>query len=453
MTIHHPGGERKGGERLLDLFIADLNGNLRGKCLAHDGLEKAMKEGLKLPRSVLGFDFWGADVLDNGLVFETGDSDGICRPVAASPMPVPWSSTPRDQMLAMMFNPDGSPFGADPRQVLSQVVGRFDALGLTPVVATELEFYLMDAEAETRQRPLPPALRDGDGRRLANTEGYNMEEMDGFEAFFADVRNACRVQGIGIDTLIAEMGPGQFEANFHHVADPLNAADQAILFKRLARGVARRHGYAATFMAKPYAHESGNGFHAHFSLLDRQGRNVFDDGTARGSRLLGHAIAGMVATMPEAMLMLAPHQNSWRRFMPGSHAPTCANWGYENRTVALRVPDSPGAARRIEHRVAGADANPYLVLAAVLAGALYGIEQALAPPPPLAGDAYAEGQPSASLPCEWGQAIELLARSEVLKHYLGGEFVRVYLAVKRQERRLLGERIPDVEYDAYLGLL
>lgn len=449
MTTPH----QQDSERALDLFIADLNGNLRGKCMPPDGLEKAMKEGLKLPRSVMGFDFWGADVLDNGLVFETGDSDGVCRPVARLPTPVPWSSTPRDQMLTMMFNPDGSPFGADPRQVLTQVVARLAALGLTPVVATELEFYLMDAEAETRQRPLPPALRDGDGRRLVNTEGYNMEEMDGFEAFFADVRAACRVQQIGIDTLIAEMGPGQFEVNFHHLPDPLGAADQAILFKRLARGVARRHGYAATFMAKPYAEESGNGFHVHFSLLDRQGRNVFDDGTAQGSETLGHAIAGLMATMADAMLIFAPHQNSYRRFMPGAHAPTFAGWGYENRTVALRVPESPCAARRIEHRVAGADANPYLVLAALLAGALHGIEQRLTPPAPLAGDAYAENTPATALPCEWSQAIDGLGRSAVLKAYLGEEFTRVYTAVKRQERRLLSERIPDVEYDAYLGLL
>ena len=445
--------KKQGKSRELDLFITDLNGNLRGKRLPASGLKKLRKEGLKLPLSVVGFDFWGADVLDNGLVFETGDSDGVCMPVSQEPIPVPWSEAPRDQMLAMMFNPDGTPFGADPRQVLNRMVDRFSAKGLTPVLATELEFYLMDAESESVQRPIPPALADGKGRRLANAEGYSVEEMDGFEAFFADIREACQGQGIGADTIIAEMGPGQFEVNLDHVADPLNAGDQAILFKRLVRGVSRRHGYAATFMAKPYVEESGNGFHTHFSLLDRDGNNVFDDGTEQGSDLLRHAIAGMMQLMPESMLVFAPHLNSYRRFMPGAHAPTHASWGYENRTVALRVPESPNLARRIEHRVAGADANPYLVLASILAGALHGMENALEPDAPVEGDAYADESPQYPLPCEWQDAITRFEHSEKLREYLDEEFVRVYAHAKRQERRRLNERISDVEYEAYLGLL
>ncbi|MCK2041721.1 glutamine synthetase family protein [Chromohalobacter sp. TMW 2.2308] len=439
--------------RDLDLFITDLNGNLRGKRLPASGLKKVRKEGLKLPRSVVGFDFWGADVLANGLVFETGDSDGVCMPVSQEPIPVPWSEAPRDQMLAMMFNPDGTPFEADPRQVLKRMVDRFAEKGLTPVMATELEFYLMDAESESVQRPIPPGLADGKGRRLANAEGYSVEEMDGFEAFFADIRAACQAQGIGADTIIAEMGPGQFEVNLNHVADPLNAGDQAILFKRLVRGVSRRHGYSATFMAKPYVEESGNGFHTHFSLLDRDGHNVFDDGTEQGSDLLRHAIAGLMQLMPESMLVFAPHLNSYRRFMPGAHAPTHASWGYENRTVALRVPESPNQARRIEHRVAGADANPYLVLASILAGALHGMENALEPDALVEGDAYAEENPQYPLPCEWQDAISRFEQSEKLREYLSDEFVRVYAHAKCQERRLLNERISDVEYEAYLGLL
>lgn len=445
--------KKQGKSRELDLFITDLNGHLRGKRLPASGLKKLRKEGIKLPLSVVGFDFWGADVLDNGLVFETGDSDGVCMPVSQEPIPVPWSEAPRDQMLAMMFNPDGTPFGADPRQVLNRMVDRFAAKGLTPVLATELEFYLMDAESESVQRPIPPALADGKGRRLANAEGYSVEEMDGFEAFFADIREACQGQGIGADTIIAEMGPGQFEVNLNHVADPLNAGDQAILFKRLVRGVSRRHGYSATFMAKPYVEESGNGFHTHFSLLDRDGNNVFDDGTEQGSDLLRHAIAGMMQLMPESMLVFAPHLNSYRRFMPGAHAPTHASWGYDNRTVALRVPESPHLARRIEHRVAGADANPYLVLASILAGALHGMENALEPDAPVEGDAYAEESPRYPLPCEWQDAIARFEQSEILRAYLGEEFVRVYAQAKRQERRRLNERISDVEYEAYLGLL
>jgi len=436
-----------------DLFITDLNGNLRGKRMPASAYAKVLKEGVKLPRSVVGFDFWGGDVLANGLVFETGDSDGVCLPVAPEAVPVPWAEAPRDQMLAMMVNPDGSPFEADPRQVLNRVLKRYQQLGLTPVVATELEFYLMDGASEVTQRPLAPALDSGRGRRLRHTEGYAVAEMDGFAAFFTDVRQACEAQGIPADTIIAEMGPGQFEINLNHMDDALIAADQAVLFKRLVKGVSRRHGYCATFMAKPYADQSGNGFHVHFSLLNASGDNVFNNDTEEGSKLLKHAVAGLMQTMADSTLCFAPHLNSYRRFMAGSHAPTFASWGYENRTVAIRIPESPNVARRIEHRVAGADANPYLVLASVLAGALYGIENKLMPTPPVHGDAYAELNEELLLPNQWENATDAFAQSDVLREYLGEEFLRVYSAAKRQEQTLLGQRITDVEYEAYLGLL
>lgn len=436
-----------------DLFITDLNGNLRGKRMPGESVSKVWEDGVKLPRSVMGFDFWGRDVLDSGLVFETGDCDGVCWPVGDKPIPVPWASAPHRQVLAMMSNADGSPFEADPRQVLSRVVKRFKALGLTPVVATELEFYLMDAESESTRRPIAPMLGDGRGRRLENTEGYSVDEMDGFSSFFSDVREACEIQKVPADTIIAEMGPGQFEINLNHINDPLVAADQAVMFKRLVKGIARKHDYAATFMAKPYADQSGNGFHVHFSLLNENGENVFNNDCDEGSATLLAAVAGCMEVMTDSMLIFAPHLNSYRRFLPGAHAPTFASWGYENRTVAIRIPESPPIARRIEHRVSGADANPYLVLAAVLAGALYGIENQLTAPKAVVGDAYSEVRNKVMLPTRWDDAIDACSKSEVLKDYLGEEFVRVFCAAKRQELKTLSTRITDVEYEAYLGLL
>ncbi len=436
-----------------DLFITDLNGNLRGKRLPSSARDKVLKEGIKLPRSVLGFDFWGGDVLDNGLVFETGDSDGVCRPVTDDAVSVPWIDSARSQMLAMMFNPDGTPFGADPRQVLNLVFERFREKGLTPVVATELEFYLMDGESAASRRPREPLLAEGHGRRLTEIDGYSIDEMDGFSAFFAEMRHCCEVQGIPADTIISELGPGQFEINLNHIDNPLLAADHAVMFKRLVKGVSRKHGYLATFMAKPWAEQSGNGFHVHFSLLDQDGRNVFDNGGEEGTRVLQHAVAGLMQTMADSMLTFAPHLNSYRRFLPGAHAPTFASWGYENRTVAIRIPESPCVARRIEHRVAGADANPYLVLASVLAGALYGIENKLMPPPAIAGDAYSAMNEELLLPRKWEEATEIFSQSDVLREYLGEEFIRVYTAAKRQEQSVLSQRITDVEYEAYLGLL
>lgn len=440
-----------------DVFITDLNGNLRGKRMPASASAKVFEEGIKLPRSVVGFDFWGDDVLDNGLVFETGDSDGICMPVHPSPLPVPWVDSPRDQVMATMFNPDGTPFNVDPRQVLAGVVARFKALGYTPVVATELEFYLMDGKSEEIQRPEPPVLVEGHGRRLYETDCYSIDEMDGLSSFFSEVRAACELQGVPADTIISELGPGQFEINLNHVDDPMKAGDQSIMFKRLVRGIARKHDYSATFMAKPYTDKSGNGFHVHFSLLNEAGENVFNDGTEEGSELLQYAVGGLMRVMSDSMLTFAPHMNSYRRFMVGAHAPTYASWGYENRTVAIRIPDSPPEARRIEHRVAGADANPYLVLASVLAGALYGMENRLLPPDPIEGDAYSEEEEEQHqelvLPNKWDDATRRFSRSRVLKHYLGEDFVRVFTAAKLQEQRKLHAIISDVEYEHYLGYM
>lgn len=438
------------GNNEFDLFITDLNGNLRGKRIPASGLKSVMTQGVKLPQSVIGFDNWGDDVLDNGLVFETGDSDGICHPVHPHPIPVPWAESPRDQILAMMYNPDGSAFFPDPRQTLTSIVDRYKALGLTPVVATELEFYLLNGGSEANRYPEQPVVNEGHGRRLSETDCYSIEEMDGLSTFFAEVREACEMQGIPADTIVSELGPGQFEINMKHTSDAVQAADHAILFKRLVKGVARRHGFGATFMAKPYAQKSGNGFHVHFSLVDKQGRNVFDNGEEDGSPLLHQAVAGLLTHMADSMLIFAPHLNSFRRFQNGAHAPTFPSWGYENRTVAVRIPESDCAARRIEHRVAGADANPYLVLAAVLASALHGIETKMSPPSPIEGDAYALADQYEALPNRWEIATEYFKDSAFIKEYLGDTFVRVFAAAKEQEQQKIYGRISDVEYEAYL---
>lgn len=213
-------------------------------------------------------------------------------PVHDEVVEVPWAEVPRGQVMAMMFNPDGTPFSADPRQVLSGVVARFKALGLTPVVATELEFYLMDGQSEETQRPRPPVLVEGHGRRLKATDCYSIDEMDCLSAFFTEVREACDIQGVPADTIISELGPGQFEINLNHVANPMLAGDQAVMFKRLIKGIARKQGYSATFMAKPYAKKSGNGMHVHFSLLDENGNNVFDNGGDEGTDVMRHAVGG-----------------------------------------------------------------------------------------------------------------------------------------------------------------
>jgi glutamine synthetase len=438
------------GNHEFDLFITDLNGNLRGKRIPASGLKNVMTQGVKLPQSVIGFDHLGDDVLENGLVFETGDSDGICKAVHPEAIPVPWAESERDQILAMMYNADGSPFYPDPRQLLTRIVERFKALGYTPVVATELEFYLLDGESEAKRVPSPPVITEGNGVRLNKTDCYSIEEMDGLESFFTEVRRACDIQGVPADTIISELGPGQFEINMKHTDDAVQAADHAIMFKRLVKGVARQYDFGTSFMAKPYADKSGNGLHVHFSLLDEQGNNVFNNGTEEGSPLLQHAVAGLLNNMAESMLVFAPHLNSYRRFQNGAHAPTFASWGYENRTVAVRIPESENIARRIEHRVSGADANPYLVLAAVLGAALNGIEGKMTPPKPIEGDAYTISNELDLLPNRWDLATTSFQKSDFMRDYLGEEFVRVYGAAKEQEQEKMHSRISNVEYEAYL---
>jgi glutamine synthetase len=433
-------------------MVSDLNGILRGKRLPASMLPKLREEGFKMPRSVLGTDIWGDDVEDNGLVFETGDSDGICKPVYETPKGSLWHSADLLHILCTMFNPDGSPFMADPRQILADVVARYAAKGITPVVATELEFYLYDALTQDSKRPVQSKnIHTVKGIHRPNV--YSMSELDRFGPMLADIRAACTAQGIPVDSVTSEFGPGQFELNILHENDPLLAADHAILFKRAVKGVASKHHHYASFMAKPNGNTSGNGLHVHFSLLDESGHNIFNSGTPEGTDTLRHAMAGLIKALPVCMLIFAPHLNSYRRFVRGSHAPVIANWGYENRTVALRVPESPNAARRIEHRVSGADANPYLVIAAVLAAALYGIEHKLTPPKPTEGDSYAEAEDSDHLPTQWWQAVELFETSDLVTELLGAEFQRVYAAIKNQEIDKFSRRITDVEFDSYMGVL
>jgi glutamine synthetase len=275
-----------------------------------------------------------------------------------------------------------------------------------------------------------------------------MRQLDAWDNFFTSLYDACEEMDIPADTTISEAGPGQFEINLMHSPDALRAADDAWLFKLMARGMARSHGFAASFMAKPYPEYSGNGLHAHFSILDAEGRNIFDDGTAKGSDVLRHAIAGCLKAMSGSMLILAPHASSYDRFVPGAHAPTGIAWAYENRTTALRVPAGGGAARRIEHRVAGGDINPYLLIAAILGAALNGIEDGDLPPEPITGNAYSHDLEQ--LPTTWQAAIDAFEQSPEIARIFAPELIANFLATKRQELHYMAELSPQEQTDLYL---
>ena len=430
--------------RTIRVAAADLNGVARGKRLPARFADKVYEEGTKFPYSVLNLDIWGEDVENSPLVFEIGDPDGLLLPTERGFMPMPWLEAPTALLPLWMFHPDGTPYDGDPRQALARIVERYNAAGLFPVVATELEFYLIDDSG--RQLRVPPSPRSG--KRRTGGEVLSLRALDGFDTFFTQLYDFCEVMDIPADTAISEAGPGQFEINLVHQADPLKAADDAWFFKTMVKGLARRTGFAASFMAKPYDAFSGNGMHMHFSILDKDGKNIFNDGTNEGSDALRSAVAGCLRAMPGSTLVFAPHENSYDRLVPNAHAPTGIGWAYENRTAAIRIPASGPAARRIEHRVAGGDVNPYLSVAAILGAALNGIQDGLQAPPPFKGNAY--DQKLAQLPGDWGAAIDAFAECPEMKRIFPQHLIDNYVMTKRQELHYITELSDEETVELYL---
>lgn len=428
-------------------FIVDVNGVLRGKWLPVKGAKKLFTGGLRMARSVFAVDIWGNDVLKSGLVTETGDTDGICYAVAGSLKRVPWLETPTAQVFLTMQTPEQEPFYGDPRHILAGMAARYKKRGLTPVAATELEFYLFSPDHDRQGYPAPP-LSPRTGRRQDEVQTYSLGEMREFENVLTGIRRACELQGVPADTILSENGPGQFEVNLVHTDDVLAAGDYAIMLKRIVKGVARAHGLDASFMAKPYAEESGSGLHAHISVLDKKGNNIFAGKTVKEAPALRYAIGGLLEALPGSTAVLAANINSYRRFAKGSHAPTKITWGYDNRSAAIRVPDSDIKNTRIEHRVAGADANPYLVLTVILGGILAGLDGKTDPGQPTEGNAYATR--AETLPLTWEKALARFQKSDFIADCLGADYRKLYAACKRQEKTLFDRMISDVEYDAYL---
>lgn len=430
--------------RNIRVGAADLNGVARGKRVPVKFAAKLEKEGTRFPLSVLNLDIWGEDVEDSPLVFEVGDPDGVLMPTERGYVPMPWLETPSALLPLWMFHEDGRPFEGDPRHALRRVVERFKARGLTPVVATELEFYLVDDSGKELRQPVSPRS----GKRRPGAEILSLRALDGFDRFFNDLYDACDAMGIPAEAAISEVGLGQFEINLEHQPDALKAADDAWLFKMLVRGVARRHGFAASFMAKPYEDYAGNGLHTHFSMLNEKGENAFANGTHEGTPLLHQAIAGCLRGIPDLALIFAPHGNSYERLVPESHAPTGVCWAYENRTASVRVPGGNLSARRVEHRVAGGDVNPYLFLAAVLGSALTGIEDEAVPPPPISGNAYEIDLPQ--IPDTWEAAIDAFEASTLARRIFPEALVENLVMTKRQELHYFEELTPAEQIDLYL---
>jgi len=429
----------------LDAFIIDVNGNTVGKRLSVADAEKVFTDGVQFSSCALIADVRGLGHNVQGMGGSDGDPDGTALPISGTLRTLPWARPSIAQVhCSMRHAATRETLWFDPRVILAAVAAKCRDAGVHPVIACELEFYLLDparrADGGIALASLPG--RGGPPRRAAN---LSMDAIDDSSPFLSGVAAAAAEQGVPVCGAVAEYGIGQYEVNLRHVADPLLAADHAVLLKRIVKGVAQSMGMLASFMAKPFARQPGSGLHVHLSITDEADANRF--GLPGGELLLQQAVAGMQALMFDSVGFCAPSFNSYRRYL-GPFVPKSRDWGHNNRSVAFRVPAAHGAARRVEHRVAGADASPHLVVAAVLAAALHGIAHGLSATTPVEGRVQADFD--RAFPHGLQAALDRLEQSSLLAEYIPARFLQLFAELKRGEYAVLIEDLFIPEFDFYL---
>ncbi len=427
----------------VDAFLIDINGKAFGKRHPRSDLEALATGGSSICAAMQLTDINGVAWDTAGKGFSDGDPDMPTVMVPSGLQMIPWAAEPRAQCLMRFW--DNGPLWHDPRAVLERVVARFDDLGLKPVTAIELEFYLIDPARDDDGAP-QFAGAPGSGRVPEFGHVFNLAELDAFAPIIDAIRNTCLAQGLPVTTIIKEYGPGQYEMNLRHVADPVLAADHAALMRRAVVGVARSQGVDATFMAKPFGPESGCGLQVNLSFETADGANAFD--RANGDALLSQAIGGMQAMQAETMAIFAPNFHSYRRFEPDQFTPVTGDWGGDNRSVAFRAPADSGPSKRVEHRIAGADANPYLVMAAVLAAAHHGLTARLTPTAKATGNAGTEVDPN--LPLAIWSALDRMAGATLLPEYFEPRYIEAYVHAKQAEFDAFMADIHPREHQWYL---
>jgi len=408
----------------VEALVPDMAGAARGKLLPAD---KCGTSEIKMPEAIFGQTISG-DYVDNKANVE--DRDMVIVPEVDTLRPVPWLKEPTASVFVDYVGKDGGTIDTAPRQVLRNVLALYEAKGWVPVVAPEVEFYLINPHADANAEVEPPEGRLG--RTETSRQPFGIDQMNDFDPFINDVYSFCEEQGIRIDALSQEMGPAQLEINFLH-GDPLTLADHVFLFKRTVREAAIQHEMHATFLAKPMAEEAGSALHIHQSIVEAEGgNNIFSTKSGKSSKLFSSYIGGLQKYMPDALLIFAPYVNSYRRFLNSWSSPINLAWAVDNRTVGLRVPDSGPEARRVENRLAGSDVNPYLAIAATLACGYLGIEEGLKAGDPIEGSAY---DIPFSLHPHIYASIDAMRNSDAMRKTLGDEFVTLYCALKQNEYR------------------
>ena len=410
--------------KAVDFMVADMSGVPRGKVI--DGNGFATRELPHMAAAVF-FQTVTGGYGDAASKYNPTDEDLLLDPDWNTYQKVPWRTEPHGQVICRALNKKREPLAFDPRQVLIQLLDRYAQKNLFPVMAPEVEFYLLENTTEWEEALVPASGRNP--RIGSATEAFSIDGLDKFEDFLESLWRVCEEANLEVSDVVTEMGPAQLELNFLH-ADALSRADQLFLVKRAVRATAEDHGYLATFMAKPLEGMPGNGLHVHTSMLDNNGRNVFalTDGLAPDK--LRHFIAGLQRWLPVLFALIAPNVNSYKRFVPDSSAPINLQWGYDNRTAGIRVPYGNDQAGRVESRVAGADANPYLHFAATLTAGWLGLEEGLEPTSPSTGDAY---ELPADLPRDLWTALAALDSSKPIRAILGDPLVDTFVSIKLAE--------------------
>jgi glutamine synthetase len=424
----------------VDCVFADLCGVVRGKRIARGALAEVFETGLAIPHTIYFLDARGEMVERATQAPFEGDGEGIAWPVAGTLTRVNWSQRPHGQVLMTLCDAKGLPYFGEPRNVLERVVGRFDSLELVPAVGCAFEFYLFDRERSKNGIPQPPDAGAGQGAV------YSINDIDRFDGVLTGIAEAADIQGLPPLTTTSESGLGRFKIALAST-DAVRAGDHAVFLRQIVRAVARKRGLDATFMAKPYLALPGSALEISVALEHSSGRDVFFDATHGTSEALRTAVAGVQALTSDAIALFAPNANAYRRFAAGGVARN-KRWGINNKTTAISVGGATVEMRRIEHRLAGADANPYLALAAVLAGIHYGMSEGLDPGQPFEGNATTFVDQT--MPFAIDPALVALENGSILREYLGPAYVDLYCATKRAELTRFRSHIPAHEYDWYL---
>jgi len=424
----------------IDVLIADANGILRGKQFPGEGLGKLVEKGANLPVSLIFCDARGATPTELLQPPYVGDPDVVFKYMEGSLRPVPWAKVPTAQVFLRPTDFDGKLLPHDPVSILERILKRLNDDGFYPVVALEGEFYLLDPS----QKPPVPTKPDNGWPGFEGPQVYALEPLRDMQGFVDQVKSVSRDQKIPLTSILCEYGDGQFEMNLDHSSDVMEHMQHFLMLKHAVSNIGMANNKLASFMAQPLTDEGGSGCHIHVSILDKDGNNIFGDDEAN----LIHAIGGLMETMNQSLAVCAPFANSYRRYKADGWSPNSGNWGRNHRLVSLRIPISGEKDKRVEHRIAGADVNPYLLTAAVLAGVHHGIKNRIDPgPESMEGEVPEPGTP---LPSRWREALIKFRDSEFFEDYFGPEFMDFYCRAKFAEEENFHTEVSDRDHGWYL---